>query len=174
MTLHASVFIALAATSLAATLASGSEVTWSASIARADRSAGTADCVHCHTSEPFSDEDPKKAAQDPRAALFEAKIRPIFVDRCEECHAETADGGLRLDSRENLAKGGDSGLAVAPGDPDGSLLIQAVRHTHAKIKMPKRRAKLAQDEIDALVEWVHDGAYWPEAAPSSVKRAAEP
>ncbi len=103
---------------------------------------------------------------DPLAVQFETKVRPILVNRCEECHAEDADGGLRVDKREAFFKGGESGPAILPGDPEGSLLIQAVRHTHAKLKMPKKRAKLPDAEIAALEEWVKNGAYWPEDAPT--------
>jgi hypothetical protein len=101
-------------------------------------------------------------ARDPLAVHFETKVRPILVSRCEECHAETADGGLRVDSREQLMLGGDSGAAIVVGDPDASLLIQVVRHTHAKLKMPKRRAKLPAAEIEALEQWVKSGAFWPD------------
>jgi len=103
-------------------------------------------------------------APDPLAVLFETKIRPILINRCEECHADKADGDLRVDSREALMKGGESGVVIVPGDPDASVLIQAVRRTHAKLSMPKRRAKLPDDEIEALAEWVQKGAYWPDAA----------
>src|SRR5262245_6073656 len=54
-------------------------------------------------------QDPKP---DPLAVLFETKVRPILVNRCEECHADDADGGLRVDTREGLMKGGDSGAAI--------------------------------------------------------------
>ncbi|MCY2960805.1 MAG: PSD1 and planctomycete cytochrome C domain-containing protein [Planctomycetota bacterium] len=108
-------------------------------------------------------EEPK--ADDP-AVLFETRVRPILVNRCEECHAETADGDLRVDSREALLKGGESGPAIVVGDPEASLLIQAVRQTHAKLKMPKRRAKLSDAEIATLEQWVEQGAFWPEAKPA--------
>ncbi len=116
----------------------------------------------------FAVQDP---AQDPLAVAFEAKVRPILVNRCEECHADDADGGFRLDTRENLMKGGDSGPAIVIGDANASLMIQAIRQTHAKLKMPKKRAKLPDDEIEALAQWVQSGAYWPDEQP---KAAAKP
>src|SRR2546421_2625004 len=64
--------------------------------------------------------------------FFETKIRPIFVEHCYKCHsvqAEKLKGGLLLDTREGLLKGGDSGPAIAPGNPEKSLLIKAVRYT---------------------------------------------
>lgn len=97
------------------------------------------------------------------AAFFEAKVRPILVSRCEECHGEPAEGGLRLDSGAALLKGGDSGPAVIPGNPDASLLIQAIRQTHQKLRMPKKRNKLATDELETLEKWVASGAVWPQS-----------
>ena len=51
--------------------------------------------------------------------FFESKVRPIFADHCYSCHSEKAEklkGGLRLDSPESILKGGDTALAVIPGD----------------------------------------------------------
>ena len=69
-------------------------------------------------------------------------------------------GGLRLDSREAMLKGGKSGAAVVPGKPEQSLLIQAVAQTNARLKMPPM-GKLSGDDIAALTSWVGDGAEWP-------------
>ncbi len=91
--------------------------------------------------------------------FFETKIRPILATECFSCHTDSQMGGLRMDSREALLKGGKSGPAIVPGEPDKSLLIQAVRHT-GEVKMPKG-GKLPQAQIDALVEWVKAGAIWP-------------
>ncbi len=91
--------------------------------------------------------------------FFETRVRPILATECFSCHTDSQMGGLRMDSREALLRGGKSGAAIVPGDPDRSLLIQAVRHTGA-LKMPKG-GKLPQAQIDALVEWVKAGAVWP-------------
>ena len=98
-----------------------------------------------------------------RADFFETKIRPILATECYSCHTDSALGGLRLDSREAMLRGGKSGPAIVPGEPDKSLLIQAVRQTGA-LKMPKG-GKLPQAQIDALVEWVRTGAAWPASKP---------
>ena len=71
-----------------------------------------------------------------------------------------------MKSREALLKGGDSGRAIVPGHPEQSLLIQAVRHTHARLKMPPER-KLADDQIENLVAWIRAGAVWPDDSPSA-------
>jgi len=92
--------------------------------------------------------------------FFENKIRPVLVSNCYACHTNTQLGGLRLDSRESVLKGGKSGPAVIPGDADRSLLIQAVRQTHERLKMPLGK-KLPAAEIEALATWVTMGAPWP-------------
>ena len=98
-----------------------------------------------------------------QADLFEKHVRPVLATNCFQCHGKTAMGGLRLDSREHLMKGGHDGPVVIPGDPDGSLLIQAVRKTHARIKMPPARS-LSESDVNHLVAWVKAGATWPETA----------
>lgn len=96
-----------------------------------------------------------------QAEFFEKQVRPVLAEHCFECHgAQKQRGGLRMDSREAILKGGDEGPAVVPGNPDQSLLIQAVRHA-GDLKMPKGKEKLGEREIAALVEWVRIGAPWP-------------
>src|SRR4051794_9709339 len=71
--------------------------------------------------------------------FFENKVRPILVGNCYPCHsADTKPaGGLRVDDRNGLLRGGDTGPAVVPGDPGKSLLMARVRHTNPKRRMPK-------------------------------------
>ena len=90
-------------------------------------------------------------------------------------------GGLRLDSREAMLKGGESGPAIVPGEPDDSLLIQAVRQVAGAPKMPHGRPKLQPEDIDALAEWVRAGAPWPATtqprrapAPTATRRSITP
>src|SRR5262245_15543118 len=111
------------------------------------------------------------AQQAPATPDFEARVRPILAANCFDCHAEEKFGGLRLDSREAMLTGGASGPAIVPGDPDKSLLIQAVRQTSEKLKMPKG-GRLRPDDIDALTEWVKAGAPWP--ASNSAGAASAP
>ena len=63
--------------------------------------------------------------------FFEARMRPILAANCYECHADGDQGGLRLDSRESMLSGGESGPAIVPGKPDESLLIKAVERRRA-------------------------------------------
>ncbi len=93
-------------------------------------------------------------AEDPMA---------ILAHRCYACHGAAASGGLRLDSRAGLLKGGQSGAAVEPGNPDRSLVIDVITHRHARLKMPPS-GKLPDAEIAALTAWVKDGAKFPENA----------
>ncbi|HEX8914253.1 MAG TPA: DUF1549 domain-containing protein, partial [Humisphaera sp.] len=102
---------------------------------------------------------PAPAISPADAQFFESKVRPVLVERCYACHsagAKKVKGGLRLDDREAVLRGGDSGPAVVPGDADKSLLVKAVRHVDPLLQMPEQ--KLPQREIDVLVEWVRRGA----------------
>ncbi|KAA6456671.1 DUF1549 domain-containing protein [Acidobacteria bacterium AB60] len=101
----------------------------------------------------------KAVAGESDPDFFENKIRPILANNCYECHSDSASGGLRLDSREGLQKGGRLGQVIVPGDPDKSLLIQAIRQT-GTLKMPQG-GKLHDDDIATLVAWVQKGARWP-------------
>ena len=104
-----------------------------------------------------------------RAAFFERKIRPVLVEHCYSCHSEQAaddgelKGGLKLDSRESLTAGGDSGPAVIPNDAAKSLLLSAMRYED--FEMPPKQQ--LPDEIVADFEhWIESGAY----APPQLKR----
>ena len=95
--------------------------------------------------------------------LFEKKIRPLLVEVCHECHsAALGKGGLNLDSRAAMLRGGESGPAVVVGKPEESLLISAVNHEDG-LKMPPK-GKLTSNQIAALVAWIKAGAEWPEEA----------
>jgi len=107
--------------------------------------------------------------------FFESKIRPLFATACADCHLDDDKGGLRLDSRAAVLKGGDHGPAIVPGDPEKSLLIRAVRHEADVKPMPKSADKLSETDIAALTEWIRMGAPWPEtttppAAPAAADR----
>ena len=88
--------------------------------------------------------------------FFEARIRPVLLKQCGRCHARTAKklrGGLRLDSREGLRQGGDSGPAIDPGHPERSLLIRAIRYGDDELQMPPD-AKLTDAVIADFEDWV--------------------
>ncbi len=95
------------------------------------------------------------------AEFFELRIRPVLAKNCLGCHASTRMGGLQLDSREHLLKGGDLGPVVVPGHADQSLLYQAVARTHPRLKMPPA-GPLTGDEIASIKTWIDTGAVWPD------------
>jgi hypothetical protein len=103
-----------------------------------------------------------KPRDEARVEFFEKKIRPVLASNCYNCHSANtnAKGGLRVDDRNGLLQGGGRGPAVVPGQPDKSLLLQAVRHTHAKLKMPPKK-ELAPEQLADLARWIQDGAAWP-------------
>ena len=108
------------------------------------------------------------SATDPKhLEFFEKEVRPLLVEHCYECHsagAEKLKGGLYLDSREGWMKGGDTGPALVPGQPDRSLLIEAVRYGNADLEMPPKN-KLADRHIAILEKWVSVGAPDPREEP---------
>ena len=101
---------------------------------------------------------------DERDDLFEAKIRPVLVGTCFRCHGDTkTGGGLRVDSRESLLTGGESGPAIAPGKPDASLLVQAIQRQSDDVSaMPPEKDKaLRADQVADFKAWIESGAVWP-------------
>ncbi len=103
--------------------------------------------------------------------FFEKRVRPVLAERCYECHSaeKKQKGGLALDSREATLKGGDTGPALVAGNPDKSLLIEAVRYTNQDLQMPPKK-RLADAEVKALEEWVKMGAPDPREASPVAKR----
>jgi mono/diheme cytochrome c family protein len=104
--------------------------------------------------------------------FFETKVRPVFAANCYSCHTDSQMGGLRLDSADAVQKGGKSGPPIIPGKPDDSLLIQAIRQTHPRLKMPPG-GKLKDEEIAAIADWIKAGASWPAGAVSQTKAAPD-
>lgn len=108
---------------------------------------------------------PGVAGEGDQAASFRDQVEPILARRCLSCHSHAAgqmEGNLALDWKSGWATGGDRGPAILPGSPDESLLIQAVRHADADLKMPDD--KLPDAEIAILEAWVRDGAVDPRVA----------
>src|SRR5258707_9879737 len=98
------------------------------------------------------------------ADFFEKKIRPVLVERCYSCHSVPSGkrkGGLLLDSRESILKGGDSGAAAVAGDPDKTLLLRAVSYSD-ELKMPPK-GRLGNEVVADLKEWIRRGLPWPDS-----------
>ncbi|QEG22025.1 DUF1553 domain-containing protein [Mariniblastus fucicola] len=101
---------------------------------------------------------------------FENKVRPILVERCYECHADgESEGGLSLQSRNAMIVGGDAGAAIVPGDPENSLLIQAI-HYGDVYEMPPD-SKMPDEEIKILEDWIRDTAPWPKHSDVEIETA---
>lgn len=96
--------------------------------------------------------------------FFEKRVRPVLVRNCHGCHsAETKpSGGLRVDDRNGLLRGGESGPAVVAGAPEKSGLLERVSSGDARRRMPKEGNRLTAEEVADLRAWIKDGAAWPE------------
>ena len=108
-------------------------------------------------------------------AFFEAKIRPVLVKHCYECHSAESGkskGGLMLDTRQAIQAGGDTGPAVVPGDAAKSLLLTAIKHSDPDLEMPPKEPKLPDAVIADFESWIKSGAADPRDA--AVKVAERP
>src|SRR5438105_4406664 len=109
----------------------------------------------------------------PKAGIefFEAKIRPVLVAQCYECHSAKSSkvkGGLLLDTKAGMLTGGDTGPAIVPGKPSESMLIQTLRH-QGEIKMPSKKVQLPDSVIQNFVEWIKMGAPDPREGAAAAK-----
>ena len=120
---------------------------------------------------PATAAEPATAGQ---AEFFETTIRPLLADNCHACHSARVDppfGGLRLDSREGLLAGGDTGPAIVPGRPGESALVQRL---HGRPVLMPPTGPLADEDVEALARWVGMGAPWPAAAASASADPPDP
>jgi len=106
------------------------------------------------------------AASEPnpqQAVFFEKQIRPLLETNCFQCHSHKSaktKGHLAVDSLGALLKGGDSGPALVPGQPEKSLLIKAIHYENEDLRMPPK-GKLPNGQIALLTDWIKMGAPWP-------------
>ena len=108
-------------------------------------------------------DEPAKPSGAVDAAFFDKQVLPILRQHCFKCHGDgKVRGGLRLISRENVLKGGDSGPAVVLEKPETSRLLQAINYKDG-LEMPPD-GKLPQKKIDVLTRWVKAGAPWTPGA----------
>jgi hypothetical protein len=110
------------------------------------------------------------AAVNLRGQQTPAQAVAILKANCQTCHSEAnRSGDLAFDSRDDVLKGGKRGPAIKPGAPSDSLLIQAVEQSGA-LKMPLGRAKLKDEEIAILRQWIEQDAAWPVQADAQKPR----
>src|ERR1044072_4233640 len=109
--------------------------------------------------------------------FFEKKIRPVLESSCYMCHSTSSrkpQGGLLLDSREGMLKGGNSGqAAITPGDPDRSPLIKALRYSDPKLQMPPA-GQLPAEQVRDFEAWVRMGAPDPRGQSPAARAAWQP
>jgi cytochrome c553 len=114
---------------------------------------------------------PSDAAASPQ--YYSDHVQPILAANCYRCHAGMNHrGGLRLDSPDEILKGGKQGAVIVPGHPEQSLLIQLIRH-EGPADDPKPmppRSKLSDGDIAAVTAWVQAGARMPTAAAAEEKQ----
>ena len=108
------------------------------------------------------------AAEDAASPeYFTTKVKPVLDANCARCHGGASHrGGLNMDTRESLLKGGHSGPAIVPGDPESSLMVKLIRHEGPKDDpkdMPPNKPKLADVDIETVSAWIKAGAVMPAA-----------
>ncbi len=108
------------------------------------------------------------AAADPApnsVAYYTQKVQPIFRENCYRCHGGINHrGGLQIDSKAGLLKGGHDGAVLVPGSPEKSLLISLIRHegpADDPMPMPPK-SKISDADIATVTAWVKAGAIMPE------------
>ena len=106
-------------------------------------------------------------AADAAAPVYEGQVRAVFKANCFQCHGEEGKpkGGLDLRLRGLIVKGGKSGPAVEPGDPDNSLLYQRVLDAEMP---PGDKKKLTAAEIELIGRWIAAGARTSRPEPETV------
>lgn len=115
-------------------------------------------------------------AQAPDTAFFETKIRPVLVAKCYQCHASTLPspmGGLALDTKAGVLKGGEGGPVIVPGKPAESRLLAAIRYTSQDLQMPPT-GKLPNAVIADFEQWIASGAPDPRTGPSTAAPGPAP
>ncbi len=94
--------------------------------------------------------------------FYKTSAEPVLRTNCYRCHAGlNRRGGLQMDTRDGLLRGGHDGAAIVPGHPEQSLLIKLIRHEGPKddpMPMPPKGDKLSDADIATVTQWISDGA----------------
>jgi cytochrome b subunit of formate dehydrogenase len=85
------------------------------------------------------------------AMTWDGYFSGLFRNRCSTCHGMTSVGGLSLSTYQDALKGGNSGPAIIPGDPDNSVLV-------LKQSAGNHPGQLTIDELDQVIAWINAGA----------------
>ena len=116
----------------------------------------------------------KESDSEEALAFFEKNIRPVLVDECYKCHSVESGkskGGLLLDSRAAIRKGGDTGAAVVPGNVKDSFLLAVIAHEEPDMEMPPKKAKLSDQVIANFKTWIETGAADPRKSTGTIAKA---
>jgi mono/diheme cytochrome c family protein len=100
-----------------------------------------------------------------KPAFYTEKVRPLLQTNCGKCHFDVNHkGGLSLQTKATTMKGGRSGAAIVPGDPENSLLVKLIRHegpANDPKPMPSKAPKMSDEDIATIEQWVKAGAVMP-------------
>ena len=98
--------------------------------------------------------------------FYTTKVQPIFQANCYKCHGGMNHrGGLNIQTRAGMLKGGHDGTVLIPGDPTNSLLVRLIRHEGPPkdpMPMPPKQPKLSDADIATVERWVKAGAIMPD------------
>ncbi len=107
---------------------------------------------------------------------FTLKVLPLLKAKCFGCHGDDPQdiqGALDVRSRTGLLNGGESEeAAIVPGDPEQSLLFQAVKWDGIEMP-PKENDRLNEEQVEVIRRWIEAGAPWPDEATQRQHREAE-
>jgi mono/diheme cytochrome c family protein len=101
--------------------------------------------------------------------FYTSRVQPIFQANCYRCHGGMNHrGGLNIQTRAGMIKGGHDGQVLVPGDPSKSLLVRLIRHegpANDPMPMPPKLPKISDEDIATVERWVKSGAIMPEDPP---------
>ena len=95
------------------------------------------------------------------AVVYRDLVHPIFEQRCTSCHgAGKTKGGLRMDTKEHLLKGGDDGEVIAAGKPGESEIVRRITLPlyHDDRMPPDGEEPLLVEETELIRWWIKSGA----------------
>lgn len=110
------------------------------------------------------------------AKFFEDRVAPVFAEKCVKCHSSTdgkVKGGLALETREGLSKGGDNGPVIVAGNPEKSVLMQRILSKDSDEKMPPKGDDLSPQQVQDVMAWIRAGAVDPRTAPTKAPSLSE-
>ena len=95
------------------------------------------------------------------AVDFVHKVAPILKTHCGKCHTgQEKKGGLSMNTREDLLKGGENGKVVVPGKSADSLMLELVLSDDDEVWMPTKGDRVPPEQIAILKEWIDSGLNW--------------